>query len=267
MRRRAKGHLRRAIPGLLLLTVAAGSACAPKSKKAHVAGLSAEQMYDRGIELLESGKYLSAVEVLSEIDLRFSGTSEFEPLVKLAMADATFYQSNSVNLIEARQMYLDFVTLYGGHDRAPYAQFQAGVCSLKQVHNPSRDQTQTHAAYRELRQVQRRFPNSVYADAAQDMIRRAEANLAEHEFIVGRFYMKRKFYFAAAERFRNILDRYPEYGETEKVYFYLGQTLLLNDNEVEAKIFLGKVVSDYPGTPLAKEAQQALNGFDTALAP
>ena len=47
--------MRTLLQGLLLLVVAAGTACAPKSKPTHVAGLSSEQMYDKGIELLESG--------------------------------------------------------------------------------------------------------------------------------------------------------------------------------------------------------------------
>ena len=53
--------------------------------------------------------------------------------------------------IDARQLYLDFVTLYGDHERAPYAQFQAGVCALAQANQPSKDQSQTYAAFADLR--------------------------------------------------------------------------------------------------------------------
>jgi outer membrane protein assembly factor BamD len=241
--------------------------CASKSKTTQVAGLSGEQLYQRGLDLLEQGKYLSSVEALREIDWRFAGANrnELEPLVKLALADATFYQDTIIALIDARQMYLDFVTLYGDHRLAPYAQFQSGMCSLKQVRSPSKDQTQTFSAFRDLRQVLRRYPNSLYARAAQDMIRQAEGTLAEHEFLIGRFYMKRKFYVAAQERFRNIVDQYPSYAQKEKVYFYLGQTLLLNDNEVEARIYLGKLISDFPDGNYVQQAHKALNGVNASL--
>ena len=251
----------------LLGTALVSAGCASKNKTTQVAGLTPEQLYQRGVELLEEGKYLSSVETLQEIDWRFVGSNrnELEPLVKLALADATFYQDTIISLIDARQMYLDFVTLYGDHRLASYAQFQGGMCSLKQVRSPAKDQTETFAAFRDLRQVLRRYPNSLYARAAQDMIRRAEGSLAEHEFLIGRFYMKRKFYIAAQERFRNIIDRYPTYAQTEKVYFYLGRTLLLNDNEVEARIYLGKLISDFPDGNYVEQAQEALNDVNASL--
>ena len=49
--------------------------------------------------------------------------------MRIGVADATFYQGHDLALIDARNLYLDFVTLNADHELAPYAQFQAGICS------------------------------------------------------------------------------------------------------------------------------------------
>ena len=91
------------------------------------------------------------------------------------------------------------------------------------------------------------------------MIHQAEHNLAEHAFTVGKFYLKRKAPMAAVERFQTILDRYPHYREKEKLYFYLGQAQLRAGNDVEARIYLDKLVNDYPHGEFRKDALKELN--------
>lgn len=252
--------------GLALLTTLAGCALGKKTKDYYT--LPPDEAYKQGRALLEEGKSVQALDVFQSIDLRFADDRPaLEPLVRLAIADSTFYKDAILDLIDARSLYLDFVTLFGDHELAPYAQFQAGVCSLAQANHPAKDQSQTLSAFQDLKEVERRYPNSRYALAARDMIRKAEGNLAEHEFIVGRFYLKRKKYFAAGERFRHLLKKYPDFQDNEKVYFYLGQTLLASDNGVEAKIYLEKLLADYPEGRYAEQAKKALELAVAAPAP
>ena len=244
----------------LLAVAVAGSGCGGKQKPPMATVLGAEDLYEQALEQLEQRKLQAAIESLEAIDLRYDAEDQprLEPLIRLAMADATFYKGSILDLIDARSLYLDFVTFKGDHARAPYAQFQAGVCSLEQVNHPSRDQSQTAAAFRDLRQVIRRYPNSRYADAARDMIRQAEDNLAEHEFLIGRFYLKRKRYVAATGRFKELLERFPEYDDKEKVYYHLARSLLLGDNDVEGRIYADKLMTDYPDTRYEKDMAQVM---------
>jgi len=249
----------------LALLVAAMPGCAKKNPTPLGFG-NAQTQYAAGMEQLSRGKLTQARTALQQVSYTAEDDRpELEPLVRLGMADATFYQKSMLSLIDARNLYLDFVTLFSDHRLAPYAQFQAGICSLNQVAAPSKDQTETRRAAAGLSEVERRFPASNYADAARRMRQVAEANLAEHEFMVGRFYLKRKKYLAAADRFRGILERYPHYAEADKVYLHLGQALLRSNNESEARVYLDKLVSDYPDGPYAKEARKALSEAGGAL--
>ena len=76
------------------------------------------------------------------------------------------------------------------------------MCSLLQVRHPTRDQTLTFEALKDLRDVIRRYPTSPYSGAARDMIALAETNLASHELSVGRFYFKKKAWTASTNRFQ-----------------------------------------------------------------
>ena len=243
----------------LLLLLTAGSGCGKgKKKEAAPQFLSAAEIYEQAKRELEQDDLRQAQSLLEQITYSTEDRAELEPLVRLAIADATFYQNYGVALIDARSLYQDFVALYADHALAPYAQFQAGVCSLKQVVHPSRDQAQTHQAIADLSVVIERWPSSSYAEAARSMIRSAEHNLAEHEFMVGRFYLHRKTPAAAVTRFEIVLDRYPDYGELDKIYYHLGQAELAQGHDVEARIWLDKVVKDFPHGSFYDEAVKVL---------
>jgi outer membrane protein assembly factor BamD len=248
--------------GLLLLATATAG-CAGKKGAAEVEGFvgpyTPEEAYRRGLQLIQDHDLNKATRILSNIDYYGAeNRQQLEPLVRMATADATFYQGTALALIDARSLYRDFVTLYGDHPLAPYAQFQAGMCILAQVTHPSKDQSHTFEAIADLELVERRWPSSVYARAARSMIDVAQTNLAKHEVFVGRFYLKRKKYLAAAERFRTVLNDYPAYTDLETVYFYLGRSLVSSNNPAEGRVYLDKLVADFPEGRYTEEAKTLL---------
>lgn len=253
--------MRRALVLLLAVALAAGCSVRKKRKlEAELATLSSEQLYERGLTHLAGRDLDIARKIFERIEFTSdpAGRPKLEPLVRLSLADTTFYTSNDLSLIDARTLYLDFVTLYGSHPFAPYAQLQAGLCSLRQVYAASRDQTQTRQAIDDLKVVLQRWPDGDYANAARDLLQRAQRRLAEHDYQVGRFYMTKKRYAAAAERFRGVLQNYPEAAEREKVLYHLGEAHVLNKNSAEGALYLDQLVSEYPDGEYADPARRLL---------
>ena len=220
--------------------------------------LVAEDLYARGMGELQRHHLAKAKSLLEGVQFNAQNRPALEPLVRLALADVLFYTGDSFSLIDARSKYVEFVTLYGDHPRAAYAQFQAGICSLKQISSPARDQSQTRASIADFEDVEKRYPDLVYSAPARGMIELTEVHLAEHEYLVGRYYVKRHAYFSAAERFRGILANYSRYAEKQKVYLELGRALILAKNRVEGTIYLDKLVADYPRDAHAAEARKLL---------
>ena len=262
---------RRAIAALFaaVLLVAAGSCASKRKPKGAVEVLTAEETLRRVDDALARHKLRKAKDLLQKIQFTSEERAQYEPLVRIRLADSTYYLGDDLSLIEARSKYLDFVTLYGDHPRAPYAQFQAGMCSVKQMDSPTHDQEQTHVALDDLGQIRKRWPNSPYARAAEQFVSRGRDGLAEHEYVVATFYRKKKVYDAAAARFRAMLDGYPLYRDKDKVYYWLGWTLLRSRDDAQARVYLTQVVDDFPRgkyAPLARKLLASSADKDAAAA-
>ena len=243
------------------LLVALTGACGGKKKQREIDQrlLTPRETYDAAVGEVQRDKLRRATELFGRIDYRLGeDRAELEPLVRLGTADATFYQNNDLSLIDARALYLDFVTLYGDHPRAPYAQFQAGVCSLSQVSTPSRDQSETHQAIEDLKLVEARFPDSPYAVSARLMRRAAEARLVEHELIVGRFYLAKRAYNAAIERFQTALGAFPDSAKQGELFLALGEGMMLSGDTQQGRFYIDRVITDFAGSGLDDQAKKVL---------
>jgi outer membrane assembly lipoprotein YfiO len=217
---------RRSCAWILFATVfLAVTGCGGKKKKElDPSQLTADATFDRAVDLLAKRQLSQAMAALKRIQFAPDTRAEIEPLTRLALADATFYQGTTIAWIDARNLYLDFVTLNGDHPLAPYAQLQVGLCSLKQVSQPSKDQALTRQAIQDLEAVQRRWPSSRYIDAARSLASEARANLAESEFLVGRAHV-------------------------------------LAGNEAEARLYLDTLVTRHPNGTYVTRAQKTLGAM------
>jgi len=250
-----------------LLAGLAGGCGRQKKSEVETRLLSPRETYRAARDEIQRDNLRHAIELLSRIDYRLGeDRALLEPLVRITTADATFYQNNDIALIDARALYLDFVTLYADHGLAAYAQYQAGVCSLSQVSAPSKDQTETYQAIRDLRLVQTRFPDSQYAVAARLMRRVAEARLVEHELLVGRYYVKKKAYPSAIERFQKALGQFPDSSKTGDMFVAIGEAMMLSGDVEQGRFYLDRVINDYPGTGLDGEAQKVIKKVTAQLA-
>ncbi len=246
---------------LLLMVLATGSGCSKKPPKTDATEISPAVTFERASELLAQRDLRQATAALKKIAFDAETRTVLEPLTRLALADATFYLGTDIGWIDARNLYLDFVTLNGDHPLAPYAQLQVGMCSLKQVSEPSRDQSLTLQAIRDLEAVGNRWPGSPYVVASRAMLREARAHLAESEFLVGRFYFKRKNYVAAIERLNGVVVRFPEYSEADKVLYQLAQAHLNAGNAAQARIQLDRLLSQHPNGEYVARAQKTLGSI------
>jgi outer membrane protein assembly factor BamD len=246
---------------LVAISIAGLAGCAGKKKKetqTREAGMSSQEVFDLSLSHLAAHDLRKARQLLEKINMTSSDRS-LEPLIRLAMADATFYAGDELSLIDAKPLYEDFVVLYGDHERAPYAQLQAGVCLLEQVNHPSRDQALTWEAIGELQTVIRRYPKSPYSRLAQVKIDSARANLAEHDYLIGMFYLKKKAYMSAEIRYRNILQNYPAFPDKDKLYFHLAKAQYHLGNMDEGQIWLEKLLQDWPNSEYTDVANRFMN--------
>jgi outer membrane protein assembly factor BamD len=102
------------------------------------------------------------------------------------------------------------------------------------------------------------YPTSEYATKAQEQLGVVNATLAEHEYIVGHFYLRYGVPVAAAHRFENVLSVYPKYDHMDQVIFELGLAYTRLGKPDDAQKSFDRLRSEYPNSKLVKNIPKTL---------
>ncbi len=159
---------------------------------------------------------------------------------------------------EAIAIYEEFRKLHPYHEDIPYILFQIGQAYFEQIKSPDRDQTPARKAISNFQYLVENYPPSIFTKTAREKIPICRRSLAEHEFLVGRFYYKRKNYRGAATRFERILNEYADTGLAPKALFYLGKASMNLSLENKAKAAFLEITRRYPNSEYASRAKEIL---------
>src|SRR3984957_18526245 len=171
-------------------------------------------LFDRAISDIEHGRFEVARITLNTL-INTYDQSEFLAKAKLAVADSWFREGGTAGLAQAEAEYKDFILFYPTMEEA--AESQNKICQIhyKQMDKADRDQTQAIRAEDECRALITTFPNSTFVPATQQLLRNIQQAIADGEFLVGSFYLKRGDNSAAANRLSHVVDQYPLYSKAD----------------------------------------------------
>ncbi len=234
------------------LVALALAACSGERRQDPLLKLSAAESLAKGKELLEREKYGDARKYLQHaFEVEPNSAAGREGL--LLAGDALFRDGGSQNLIQAEAKYRDFQKRFPTSDKAAYVQFQIGKSLAARMERPDRDQSTSEKALEAFHDLVRLYPTSEHAAQAQQEIARVQDNLAEHDFMVGAFYLRYGLPGAAAQRMQRLLDTYPEYSRKDKVLYYLGRAYERQEKPDESRAAFERLRSEYPESPYVAE--------------
>ena len=210
-----------ALPLATLLVLGGGLACR-KPKTGIYAGETSDQLLAQGHNLIKQGKFNKARPLLRYIESNMPGTKAY-PEAKLLLGDSFFFDG-SPSYPEALVEYTGFLTYFPNDSRRDYALYQIALCHYAAIDSAERDQSETRAAIQAFDQLLRESPGSVYATEARDRITQCWRRIAEHELVVGIFYVNSYNYPGAQQRLTNLMETYPDFVDRERAYYYLGET-------------------------------------------
>jgi outer membrane protein assembly factor BamD len=211
-------------------------------------------LFQKGKALLEKKKYDEGRKYLNFVFETYPNDPEGRQAL-LLVADSYFRQGGTTSYTEARFRYRDYLNRYPGAPQRDYARYQFAVCYDREHEKPDRDQTSTREALEQYRVLLQEYPNSTYVTVARERIRRLTDALADHEFGVGYFYIRKGAPGAALGRFTSIEQRYPEYAGRDKLYFYEAEALKRLGRGEEAARYYARVVEEFPTSQYAKMAR------------
>lgn len=237
---------------LAALLLSAGlTACAAPVKERALDTYTAEEIYTRGEMILEGdGKPKDALAYFTEVERLYPYTEWAKR--GLIMQAYTLHQTRKYE--EARiaaQRYLDF---YPGEQDAAYAQYLLALSFYDQIDEVGRDQGLTYQALQALRVVIEEYPNSEYAKSAVLKFDLAFDHLAAKEMEIGRYYLKRKNYAAALNRFRTVVADFQTTSHTAEALHRLVEAYLalgLTDEAQTAGAILGH---NYQSDPIYQDS-------------
>jgi len=258
----------RRLPGLLLLTLSLAAAAAaggckssgpkkPDKITQELLTQPKEALFEKGKALIAKKKYDQGRKYLNYVFETYPNETIGREAL-LVVADSYFQQKTATGYTEARYRYRDYLNRYPGAPNRDYARYQFAFCYDKEHETPDRDQTATKEAIEQYRALIREFPDSGYAGAARERIRRLNDLLAEHDFGVGYFYLRKGSTAAALSRFIQVEQRFPDYGGKDKLYYWQGIALERLGRKDEAAGYFGKVLEEFPQSEYARKSKSEI---------
>lgn len=213
--------MKRSLAFLLLLPVLFGTSCSSKASKEdalleELSNLDKATIYDRAEGLFEDKEYKDARQLFSFVYDSFPN----DPLghkAALRVADTYAAKKDVTSLTEARLRYRDFANRYPNDPDRDYALFMVGQTFSARKLRPDRDLSPIHEALDAYRQLVNLYPNSKYAADAEGQMGGLEELLAEHEWLVAKYYYRNKQWIGAKWRLEYIQENYSDYTKIGEV--------------------------------------------------
>ncbi len=232
-------------------------ACSGKATVKAPEEFDAEKSFSKANKLIESKDYKEARVILLEIKNR-DLSKKFAPLAQLRIADS-YVKEGEPELAIAE--YRKFLEMYPDHRNAAYAQYQIAMTYFNEIESPERGYGGAAKALAEFEKLKKDFPRNPYRDVIELRIEKCRNTIADYEFLVGEFYMKKGSYAAAIGRFEGLLKKFPDYKKIESVLLNLGISYKKSGQREKSEEYFKQLLEKYPNSPLASDAKKEISSL------
>src|SRR6516162_4825064 len=211
----------------------------------------ADKLYNEGLYLMNQRKDPKAAsKKFEEVDRQHPYSDWARK--SLLMSAYSYYQSGDYDsCIGAATRY---VTLHPGSPDAAYAQYLIAASHYDQIPDVSRDQGRTEKAIAALEEVVRKYPTSEYAVSAKAKMQAARDQLAGKEMDIGRYYMEKRDFTGAINRFKTVVTQYQTTRHVEEALARLTEAYMAIGVVGEAQTAAAVLGHNFPDSRWYKDA-------------
>jgi outer membrane protein assembly factor BamD len=190
--------------------------------------------------------------------------SPYLPMAKLAVGDSFYLEGSTSSLIQAIASYQDWLTFFPTHPLADRVVLKIAESEMRQIGLPDRDATRAKRAEVRLKALMQQYPNSFLKAAAQERLRQVQDNLGLHNLLIANYYytlsvdQKKGGLKGAQTRYREIIDKYPEFCFQDEALYKLAVTYLIEEETDQAARYFQTIVSEYPNSDYVNKATEQL---------
>lgn len=219
-----------------------------------LADVPADTMYNQGLTRLRSGDAEGAAKRFSAMERRYSGTNDS----RRALLMETYASYEARKYDDALNGANRYVGLYPKDKDVPYALYLGAMSYYNQIPDVTRDQESSEKALNLFQRIIRDYPQSEYAADAKFKAQVVADQLAGKEMTVGRFYLERRNYSAAINRFQTVLGRYQTTRHTEEALARLAEAYLAMGIQNEAQTAGAILGHNFPASQWYKDTYALL---------
>ncbi len=210
----------------------------------------ASDIYDQGLARLQKKDGAGAAKKFSELDKQYP----FSDWSRKGLMMQTYANYQAGDYDTAISTGKHFYQLYPNAPDAPYALYLQAMSYYQQIPDVSRDQENAAKALDLFQQIVAKYPNSEYTDDSKYKIQVTRDQLAGKEMSTGRFYLNRRNYVAAVNRFREVLAKYQTTRHAEEALERLTEAYLALGITSEAQTAAAVLGHNFPDSPWYKDA-------------
>ncbi len=258
---------RSALRGALVLCAAASLAScsifddfnpfgAEKYKMIIEPDVPASKVYDQGLAKLANGAPSEAAKKFTDLGNQFPDSD----WARKGLLMTVYAQFQGGDYDSAEQSAQRYIKLYPKSQEAAYALYLEASSYYNQIPDVSRDQDRAAKALVAFQKVVHDYPNSEYVSDAKFKIEVTMDQLAGKEMSIGRFYLNRRNFTAAINRFRNVLTSYQTTRHSEEALYRLTEAYMGLGIADEAQTAAAVLGHNFPDGQWYKDAYSLLKG-------
>jgi len=216
--------------------------------------LSADQYYNEAEQHMRDGAYPLAIESYRELldQHPFSEHTE-EAELRIGVAH---YENDACP--EAIAAFSDFQRR---HPTSPYLSlvgYLIGECHERQMQIPTRDQSASQNAHAYFQAVMQQYPQSPFADLAEQRLAHCRDNLADHEFAIAEFYRERGNDAAERTRLIDLVRRFNDTDRAADALYRLAVLYAERGEDDKALLAYSALVYHHPDHNLAEDSKEKI---------
>jgi outer membrane assembly lipoprotein YfiO len=190
--------------------------------------------------------------------------SPYLPMAKLAVGDSFFLEGTTSALIQAVAEYQNWLTFFPTHPLSDRVLLKIAEAEMRQIGLPDRDSTHAKRAEVKLKALLQQYQSSVLREEAEKRLSEVQDNLGLHNLYIANYYytlsvdQKKGGLKGAQSRYREVLDKYPNFKFLDEVLYKLAVTYLIEEETDQAARYFQQIVRDYPNSDYVAKAKEQL---------
>ena len=245
----------------LLLILLLISACSSKDEKKLIEikekeiDLQLLEAYKEGLEALDGGDVLFAAKKFNEAEDVFP-QSDWAPKSAL-MASYAYYSQDYY--FDAEEELKRFIRKYPTYKDIDYAYYLLAITYYEQIVDEKKDLKSIKNAKETFELIIKNFPDTDYALDSKFKLDLIRDTLAAKEMYIGRYYLGKKKWIAAINRFKTVVEIYDTTIFIEEALHRLVETYYILGLEGEAEKYANLLGYNYLSSRWYEQSYKILN--------